>query len=108
MIQRKALLLLSVIVPVAVGLSIVWGADHHLRNFHAVEPGVLYRSGQLTPVGLKYALRRHRIKTVVTLRTVRDPDRPYLDAWEADVCAARGASPRRWRTRRPQPRTRGR
>jgi tyrosine-protein phosphatase SIW14 len=84
----------------AVALA-AWGAGHHLRNFHAVEPGVLYRSGQLTPTGLKYALRRHRIRTVVTLRTVRDPDRPYLDEWEADMCAAHGARhvrivPRAW------------
>lgn len=99
MTRRRVLVVLSA-VSAAVALA-AWGADHHSRNFHAVESGVLYRSGQLTPIGLKYALRRHRIKTVVTLRTVRDPDRPYLDEWEADVCAAHGAwhvriVPRAW------------
>jgi len=92
MTRRKLLLVLAVVVPVvAFPLLIAWGSDHHLRNLHTVESGTLYRSGQLTPTGLEYALRRHRIKTVVTLRTVRDPDRPYLNAWEADVCAAHGA-----------------
>lgn len=81
--------------------AFLWLADHHTRNLHTVEPGVLYRSGQLTQTGLKYALRRHRIKTVVTLRTVRDADRPFPDDWEADVCAEYGARhvrivPRPW------------
>ncbi len=87
MVRRRLLLALAV---VAVPVVVAWAVDHHLRNLHTVKPGVLYRSGQLTPTGLRYVLRRHRIRTVVTLRTVRDPNRPYLDAWEADVCAAHG------------------
>lgn len=89
MTRRRATVVLC--AAAAVAALLVWGADHHTRNFHTVEPGVLYRSGQLTPTGLEYVLRRHRIKTVVTLRTVRDPDRPYPDEWEAGVCAAHGA-----------------
>src|SRR5437868_3520873 len=50
---------------------------HHLRNFRVVEDGVLYRSGQLTPTGLAWALADHHIKTVVSLRTSRDPNKPY-------------------------------
>ena len=73
----------------------------HFRNFRSVQDGVLYRSGQLSPTGLDLVLRVYRIRTVVTLRTVRDPGRPYLDAWEEGVCAARGARhlrilPRPW------------
>lgn len=101
---RRRVLVVLLAVSVAVALA-AWGADHHLRNFHAVESGILYRSGQLTPTGLKYALARYRIRTVVTLRTVRDPDRPYPDEWEADVCAAHGARhvrivPRPWTVER--------
>jgi tyrosine-protein phosphatase SIW14 len=93
--------LVVVVVALAAGGLLAWCADRHTRNFHTVEPGVLYRSGQLTPTGLKYALRRHRIRTVVTLRTVRDPSRPYPDQWEAEVCAAHGVRhvrvvPRAW------------
>jgi tyrosine-protein phosphatase SIW14 len=74
----------------------------HLRNFHTVAPGVLYRSGQLSPTGLDLVLRMYGIRTVVSLRTVRDPARPYPDAWEEGVCTAHGARhvrivPRDWR-----------
>ncbi|MBX9581858.1 MAG: dual specificity protein phosphatase family protein [Gemmataceae bacterium] len=99
--RRRWVWVLVLAVPSAAALSLAWADDHHLRNFRAVEPGVLYRSGQLTPTGMKYALRRHGIRTVVTLRTVRDPGKPYPDEWEADVCAAHGARhvrlvPRAW------------
>src|SRR4051794_37628908 len=74
----------------------------HLRNFRAVKPGVLYRSGQLSPTGLDFVLRVYGIRTVVSLRTVRARNHPYPDAWEEDVCAAHGARhvrilPRDWR-----------
>ncbi len=74
---------------------------HSMRNFRIVEDGVLYRSGQLTPSGLERIIHDYRIRTVVTLRTVRDPKKPYPDAWEIDVCAKRGAKhvrvvPRVW------------
>ena len=101
MTRRRRFLALALVISATVSLLFVWADSYHLRNFHAVEPGVLYRSGQLTPTGLKYLIRRHQIKTVVTLRTVRDPDKPYLDKWEADVCATRGVRhirivPRAW------------
>ena len=38
------------------------------RNFHVVEEGVLYRSGQTTLLGLKNLLHEYRIRTVVSLR----------------------------------------
>ncbi|MCE9566941.1 MAG: tyrosine-protein phosphatase [Planctomycetes bacterium] len=102
MTRRRAFLLLLVLSSVA-AIPLLGGVyrGHHLRNFHVVEPGVLYRSGQLTPTGLDWVLRKYRIKTVVTLRTVRDPGRPYLDAWEEEVCAGYGAKhirilPRVW------------
>ncbi|MFO0802673.1 MAG: tyrosine-protein phosphatase [Gemmataceae bacterium] len=68
----------------------VAGWNHHFRNLHTVEPRVLYRSGQLSRTGFTLTLRAREIKTVVTLRTVRDPTKPYLDEWEADVCRERG------------------
>jgi len=88
-------------VLTAIVLAGFWAANHHLRGFRSVEPGVLYRSGQLTSTGLEYALKRYGIKTVVTLRTVRDPANPYSDAWEEQVCAAHGVRhvrilPRPW------------
>ncbi len=71
------------------------------RNFRVVEDGVLYRSGQLTPVAFAQVLDDHHIKTVITLRTTRDAARPYPDEWERIACEARGLKhiriiPRRW------------
>lgn len=71
------------------------------RNFHVVEDGVLYRSGQLSPEELKSVIDQYHIKTVVTLRTVREPDKPYPDDWETGVCMERGVKharilPRSW------------
>lgn len=61
----------------------------YARNFRVVEEGVLYRSGQLTPDAFARVLDENRIKTVVTLRTARDPARPHPDEWERTVCEAR-------------------
>ncbi|HEY1186771.1 MAG TPA: dual specificity protein phosphatase family protein [Gemmata sp.] len=76
--------------------------SRHLRNFRVVENGVLYRSGQPTPTGLDRVIREYGIKTVVTLRASKRNtyDSPQ-DAWEEDVCAARGLNhvrivPRVW------------
>ena len=38
------------------------------RNFRVVKPGVLYRSGQMTPVGLKKIVDEYHIKAIVSLR----------------------------------------
>ena len=96
-IVGASILLLAAAVPFLYGSH----RQNSLRNFRVVEDGVLYRSGQLTPEGLERVLHDHGIKTVVTLRTVRDPSKPYPDAWETDLCAARGAKhvriiPRVW------------
>jgi protein tyrosine/serine phosphatase len=51
--------------------------EKHFRNFRVVEPGVLYRSGQLSLTGLKQVIHDYGIKTVVTLRDAARPgDRP--------------------------------
>lgn len=52
-------------------------------NFGTVEPGAVYRSGQLGPEALKRAIQTHRIKTVLNLRG-RNPDQ----AWYRDELAA--------------------
>jgi tyrosine-protein phosphatase SIW14 len=98
--RRRWWIAAGVVAACAAGLvPALWTT--HLRNFRTVEPGVLYRSGQLSPTGLDLVLRAYGIRTVVTLRTVRDPGRPYPDAWEEAACAARGARhvrilPRPW------------
>jgi tyrosine-protein phosphatase SIW14 len=91
------------VLLLAASVPFLYGAhrQYFLRNFRVVEDGVLYRSGQLTPEGLERVLHDYGIKTVVTLRTVRDPSKPFPDAWEKELCEARGVKhvriiPRVW------------
>ena len=93
----------ALVVALVVAVPLLYSAHRqtHLRNLRVVEDGVLYRSGQLTRPGLERVIHDYRIKTVVTLRTARDPDAPNPDAWEEEVCAARGLNhvriiPRVW------------
>jgi tyrosine-protein phosphatase SIW14 len=60
----------------------------HARNLRLVREGVLYRSGQLTLSGLKQTIRDYGIKTVVTLRTAREPGEPHPALDEEDYCRA--------------------
>jgi protein tyrosine/serine phosphatase len=54
----------------------------HRHAVTVVEPGVLYRSGQLTPDELEEEIRRRGIKTVVNLGSQTD--------WDRDVCRRLG------------------
>lgn len=78
------------------------------RNFRVVEPGVLYRSGQMTASGLADTVERYGIKTVVSLRDVRDDGKPAPDKDEVSYCAAHGVkhvvlSPAKWYAADGQP-----
>lgn len=60
-----------------------WAAGLQMTgNVHAVEPGRLYRSGQLNGAALDDILTRHAIHTVVNLR-----DESSEGAWYADEIA---------------------
>lgn len=64
-----------------------------LQHFGVVAEGALYRCGQPTPDQLTDLIRRLGLRTVVSLRGVRDEDDP--DAWEGAeraVCAALGVA----------------
>jgi len=57
-----------------------------MRNFRAVEDGVLYRSGQLSLDGLKRVRHDHGIRTVITLRAGKADAEESPDAAEQDYC----------------------
>lgn len=84
--------LAAVVVALVAAVPLLYSSHRQttMRNFRVVEDGVLYRSGQLSPAAFDRVLAEYRIKTVVTLRTVRDKTRPFPDAWERDACLARG------------------
>ena len=91
------------VVAVIVGLPAGYAAyrNTHFRNFRVVQPGVLYRSGQMTLTGLKMAEHDYGIKTVITLRDASYADGAPPDWAEEEYCDAQGInyyriSPRTW------------
>lgn len=58
------------------------------RNFREVDPGLLYRSGKLSPAGLERAVREYGIKTVVNFRA--EESGPQPDAAEEALCRSLG------------------
>jgi tyrosine-protein phosphatase SIW14 len=84
--------LATIIVALVVAVPLLYSSHRqsYLRNFHVVEDGVLYRSGQNSPAGMERVMAEHGIKLVITLRSARDKDAANPDAWEEAVCAAHG------------------
>jgi tyrosine-protein phosphatase SIW14 len=58
------LVLACLLTPVTLAVR----EQRHVRNFHAVREGVLYRSAQLTVPGLRRLVHDYGIRTVVNLR----------------------------------------
>jgi tyrosine-protein phosphatase SIW14 len=59
--------------------------DKEYRNFHVVEEGVLYRSGQLPLPRLQQMVYTQGIRTIVCLRTGNDPIDQQEEAWAKAV-----------------------
>lgn len=72
---------------IAVGL---YKARHYvlLDNFGVVEPGAVYRSGQLQPYQLEEVIRKQGLKTVINTREAEAP--AELMAGEEEVCRQLG------------------
>jgi tyrosine-protein phosphatase SIW14 len=74
---------------IAVACSITAYAFHqrrHYRNFLVVKPGVLYRSGQLSPKALERILYEHNIGTVISLRGNTQGQQNSSVEWEERLC----------------------
>jgi protein tyrosine/serine phosphatase len=56
-------------------------SDKQYRNFHVVEEGVLYRSGQLPLPRLQQLVAIHGIRTIVCLREGNAPPDQQEEAW---------------------------
>lgn len=70
----------------------------HAKRFREVEPGKLYRSGQMTAAGFREAIERYNIKTVVNLQH-EQPDPLLPEHWlgkgtvhESELCKQLGAN----------------
>jgi protein tyrosine/serine phosphatase len=65
--------------------------ERHLRNFRVVEDRVLYRSGQLSPDGLKRVIHDYGIRSVVCFRDVDEGTTGEPpDQWEESLCRGLG------------------
>lgn len=86
--QKLRIVFSLVILGVIVGgpIAYVQYRRDHIRNFHVVRDGVLYRSGQLSLDGLKEAVHEYGIKTVLTLRFPKEPGLPPPDLEEEQFC----------------------
>lgn len=94
-----ALLIVAMIFGVPVAYAAYRKAQ--VRNFRCVRDGVLFRSGQLTPSGLKQVEYDHGIKTVITFRDAHVAGDPPPDRAEEEYCHRRGVRyyripPRNW------------
>ncbi|MFC1762022.1 dual specificity protein phosphatase family protein [Planctomycetota bacterium] len=86
--KRPNHILRAVIIVAIIGLGIwIWDATKYRmfpKRFGVVEQGMIYRSGQLHPALVERTLRKHNIKTVISL-TGDVPDDPYIAAENAAV-----------------------
>ncbi len=90
--MRRAVIL-GVVVAVGVALVPVgYRSDRSVeyRNFRAVKPGELYRSGQMTPRAFRRVVGEYQIGTVISLRETVDPSGVLADQFEEDYCRANG------------------
>ncbi len=72
------------LLPAAGGLWLVARGCVGWDNFGVVEPGLIYRSGQLRPAQLEKLIRRHKIKTIIKTNI---PELSIADmAREREIC----------------------
>lgn len=77
------------------------------RNFKVVKKGVLYRSGQMTPIGLKKIVDEYHIRSIVSLRDSYNSEAPP-DVQEEGFAREFGVkylrlSPKKWESETGEP-----
>ncbi|MFO0937804.1 MAG: dual specificity protein phosphatase family protein [Gemmataceae bacterium] len=85
---RAVLVVALFLVIILIPLRYAYNQQARLRNFRVVEPGVLYRSGQLTSNGLRNLVRELGIRTVVNFRA--EETGPQKDVEEEALCKELG------------------
>lgn len=82
-----AMLIVLMIVAIA-AIPVMYHREQAVtfRNFRVVEPGILYRSGQMCPEGFSKVVREHGIATVISLRDTTDERGTFADQFEVDLC----------------------
>lgn len=78
------LAILLVVLMIAGPLYYKHWLDHESRNFHVVEEGVLYRSGQLPHERMQHVVQNYHIRTIVCLREGDKMDDQAEESWAKD------------------------
>src|SRR5688572_9204012 len=102
-IRRRRRIVRSCLLIVLLLSCAIAGRQYHLKRFQAVRPGVLYRTGQPTELGIWYLVRAKGVKTVLStqlydmrLRSgIIDPGEPS-GRRESFHVTQLGARPRQW------------
>lgn len=101
-IVRRRVSLALVLAAASVG-GYFWFWHAHLKRFHVIRSGVLYRTAQPTEFGMRWLVGHHGVKTVLSLqlydfrlyRGYLDPGRPSGER-ESKYVASLGAVPAQW------------
>ncbi len=88
--QRIAIATAGLIAAVVIPPSLFVAWNQATFNFGVVQPGQVYRSGQMPARALTETLRQYRIKTVLNLRGENLPEEWYQD--ELTATLAEGAT----------------
>lgn len=67
------------IITALIVLAALYGGFYYWGNFHALVPGVAYRSAQLEPSRLAMVIKDYNIKSVLNLRGKSDSSNWYMD-----------------------------
>ena len=86
-------------VVLAPPIAVLYRAQYvHAKRLREVDPGKLYRSGQMTADGFRETIERYHIKTVVNLQH-EEPDPMLADHWlgkgkihESELCQQLGVN----------------
>jgi len=76
-----------IVVVLALALSGCSSAPYFINNVHAVVPGVVYRSAQLSPETLTGLIEQHKVRSVLNLRGAF-PGQPWYDGEKAAASRA--------------------
>ena len=78
----------ATLAAILLGVPLTWIAANQARyNFAVLEPGRIYRSGQMSPGALRRTLHDYHVKTVVNLRGA-NPREPWYQEEIATTLAA--------------------
>lgn len=89
-LRRAAQVLVALVVAVLATAAGAWLVIQHDDNLHAVEPGLVFRSAQMSGDTLARVIAEHHVRTVLNLRGP-NPGQPWYDD---EVAAARAAGVR--------------